>query len=228
MIGHTYPLKKNSVSLIQNVANNIFDKAEYIYKLDEDIFVTKNFFNILYKTYKDCETNGEYRVGFVAPTIPINGFAHKIILKRFNLEKTYEKKFEKPLYAAGRDRMIEDNPDVAKFMWGYEGYLSNIDEISNILSKDKFEYVACPIRFSIGAILYKRKLWKEMGMFEVPKGAGLGLDEENICSLAIKKSKAMIISKNIAVGHSSFGNQNKTMKEYFENNKEVFNIHKVK
>ena len=218
----------NNVSLIQNVANKVFDKAEYIYKLDEDVFVTKNYFDMLYKTYKECEENGEYKVGFVAPTIPINGFGHMLILKRFNLEKTYEKMFEKPLYAAGADRMIENNPDVAKFMWGYEDYLPNIDEISNTLSKDKFEYVVCPIRFSIGAILYKRELWEEMGMFDVSKGSGLGLDEENICSLAIKKSYAMIVSKNTAVGHLSFGTQNGPMKEYFENNKDVFNIHKVK
>ena len=218
--------KKNNVSLIQNVANKIFDQAEFIYKLDEDIFVTKGYFETLYKTYKKCEEDGEYRIGFVAPIIPINGFAHKLLLKRFNLEEIYKEKFEKPIYAAGRDRMIENNPDVARFMWGYEDYLPNIDEISKILSNDEFEYTICPIRFSIGAILYKREVWEEMGMLDVPRGSGLGLDEENICSLSIKGSKAMIISKNTAVGHLSFGNQNMPMKEYFEKNTDVFRIHK--
>lgn len=66
--------KRNNVSLIQNVAINLYTKAEYIYKLDEDIFITKGYFETMMKTLQDCEKNGEYRVGFVAPTIPINGF----------------------------------------------------------------------------------------------------------------------------------------------------------
>ena len=47
--------KRNNVSLIQNVAINLFDKAEYIYKLDEDIFITENYFENLFKTYQDCQ-----------------------------------------------------------------------------------------------------------------------------------------------------------------------------
>ena len=35
--------KRNNVCLIQNVANSIFKDAKYIYKIDEDIFVTKHF-----------------------------------------------------------------------------------------------------------------------------------------------------------------------------------------
>ena len=34
--------KRNNVSLIQNVAITIFNKADYIYKLDEDILKTQN------------------------------------------------------------------------------------------------------------------------------------------------------------------------------------------
>ena len=35
------------------------------------------------KTYNVCEKDGEYKVGFVAPTIPINGYGNLNILKRF-------------------------------------------------------------------------------------------------------------------------------------------------
>ena len=220
--------KINNVSLIQNVANNIYIKADYIYKLDEDIFVTKNFFDTLYKTYLNCEKNGIYKVGFVAPIIPINGFGHMLVLEKYNLIKKYEKMFEKPIFAGGSDRMIENNPDVAKFMWGKDKYLPNIDEMSQSFAKDKFEYCACPIRFSIGAILYKRSLWEKMDMFEVHKGAGMGQDEIDICSIAMKSSDAIIISKNTLVGHLSFGTQNAPMKEYFEKNKDLFDIHEVK
>lgn len=216
--------KKNNVPLIQNVGVNLFDKAEYIYKLDEDIFVTKNFFDTLYKTLIACENNGEYKVGFVAPTIPINGFGNMVVLKRFGLIEKYTELFEKPKYQAGSDRMLENNPSVAKFFWGNEGYLPTIDEMDEILSKDKFSYEACPIRFSIGAILYTREFWKNMGMFKVYKGSGMGLDEIDICSESMKNSNAIIVSKNTLVGHLSFGKQNNEMKKYFEENKEIFDI----
>lgn len=216
--------KRNCVSLVQNIAISKFPKAEYIFKLDEDIFVTENYFDILLNTYKHCEENGEYKVGFVAPTIPINGYGNLNILKRFNLIEKYTEKFEKPIYAAGRDRKIESDPEVAKFMWGEGGVLPKLDEMNREMQKDTFSYSACPIRFSIGAILFSRKLWEEMGLWVVKNGSCMGLDEEQICAFCVNNSKAMIVSNNSVVGHLSFGNQNEIMKNYFVENEEKFSI----
>lgn len=216
--------KRNCVSLIQNIAINLFPKAELIYKLDEDIFVTENYFETMYNTYKDCENNGEYNVGFVAPTIPINGYGNLNILKRFNMVKYYEETFEKPLYAAGRDRKIESDPNVAKFMWGKDNLLPSIDQMNRDMQNDEFSYSACPIRFSIGAILFSRDLWKSMKLFKVKKGSCMGLDEEQICSFCMNNSKAIIVSNNSVVGHLSFGTQNEEMKKYFLENKDIFEI----
>ena len=216
--------KRNCVSLAQNIAIKLFDKAEYIYKLDEDIFVTKGYFETLYKTYKDCENNGDYQVGIVAPTIPINGYGNLNILKRFNIEKLYTEKFERPKYAAGRNRKIESDPNVAKFMWGENEYLPTIDEMNYQMSNDKFSYNACPIRFSIGAILFKRKFWEDMQYFKVKRGNCLGIDEEQICSFCIISSRVILVSNNTVVGHLSFGTQNEEMKKYFITNITKFEI----
>ena len=216
--------KKNNVSLIQNVAITKFEKAKYIYKLDEDIFVTSGFFEMLFKTYIDCKKSGEYDPGVVAPTIPINGFGHLNILKRLNLVEYYTNNFERPIYAAGPNRMIENNPEVAMFFWGKGNYVPQVDKINEILKKDKFSYMACPIRFSIGAILYSRELWEDMKMFKVYEGSGIGKDEEDLCGYCVNQSKAIIVSLNTAVGHLSFGKQNKIMEEYFKNNKDFFEI----
>jgi len=216
--------KRNCVTLAQNIVINKFPKAELIYKLDEDIFVTENYFETLLNTYKECEQNGEYNVGFVAPIIPINGYGNMKILERFNMVEYYTEKFEKPLYAAGRDRKIETDPEVAKFMWGEGKFLPMIDEMNKIMNRDTFSYNACPIRFSIGAILFSRELWEEMKFFKVKKGSCMGLDEVQICSFCVINSKAMIVSNNSVVGHLSFGTQNETMKEYFLTNKKNFSI----
>ena len=108
-------VKRNNVCLSQNVAINEFKNAERIFKIDEDIFVTENMFEIVEKTYESVQ---EYNAGIVSPILPINGFGHFEILKKYNLIEYYEKNFEKPIYAAGPSRMVESNPDVAKFFWG--------------------------------------------------------------------------------------------------------------
>ena len=71
-------------------------------------------------------------------------FGHFNILKRFDLVEYYTKNFEKPIYAAGPQRMIENNPDVAMFFWGKENHIPQIDKMNEILKNDKFDYVACP------------------------------------------------------------------------------------
>ena len=216
--------KRNNVCLILNVAINLFKSAKYIYKIDEDMFITENFFDTLFKTIQDCKIKGDYEPGIVCPTIPINGFGHLNILKRFDLVDKYTEKFERPIYAAGENRMIENNQEVAKFFWGEKNFLPKIDEMNKIMYEDEFKYITCPIKFSIGAILFERKFWEEMNMLEIDKNTGMGYDEDQMCKNALINSKPIIVSLNSVVGHLSFGKQNETMKNYYMNNKDIFDI----
>jgi hypothetical protein len=99
-----------------------------------------------------------------------------------------------------------------------------------LFARQEFAFSVCPIRFSIGAILFERDTWKDMGYFYVDKSNGMGRDEVQLCSLAMTVSKAIIVSENTLVGHFSFhnpwGNSNTTeiMKEYFLTHPERFMI----
>ena len=217
-------VKRNCVTMTQNIAIKLFDKAKYIYKIDEDIFVTENLFTELKHTYDMVDKSGEYKVGFVAPLIPINGYGHVKILNILGLTSYYEKHFESVKYIAGRDRMIESSPEVAKFMWGEGGKVPQIDILNKKLAKMPFQYSACPIRFSIGAMYFSRELWKDMGYFRVEKGPCMGLDETQVCSFCVCSSRAMIISHNTCVGHLSFGTQNSEMEKYFKKHSDRFKI----
>jgi len=216
--------KRNSITQTQNVAIKLFPNAKYIYKLDEDIFITKNFFKTLKNTYEYVQNEGEYNVGFVAPILPLNGFSHVVLLKKLNLIDYYDENFEKVKYAAGDKRMIENSPDVAKFMWGENELVPHIDDINEMLQNSSLAYSAVPIRFSIGAILFHRNLWEDMKYFKVRLGIGLGLDERQICAYCLINSKAMIVSENCCVGHLGFQNQNEDMKNYYLNNPQRFKI----
>lgn len=215
--------RENNVSLVQNIAITLHPKAEYIFKLDEDMFITKDYFEIMYQDYLKVEKDNKYNIGFLAPLIPVNGYGNMRVLEKLNLSEKYEAMFEKPKFAAGVDRMIENNPDVARFFWGEGGYVPTIDEINYRFMQQGFQYAPCPIRFSIGAVLFTRKTFTDMGMFRVKRiGNTMGVDEIQMCTYCICQSKAIIVVENVVVGHLSFGMQNIAMQEYFKNNEQLF------
>jgi hypothetical protein len=216
--------KRNSVTLALNTAIQSFPFAQYIYKIDEDIFLTKNFFLKLRSCYARCEQDSEYFPAFVAPLIPVNGYGHLRILKKFSSEYQYEKLFEKPKYSHGSDRMIENDPKSAKYFWGEGDDIPELDVMDAILGGEDFSFSVCPVRFSIGAIFFTRKIWGQMGFFTVVKGNNMGRDEVQLCSLAAQKSLAIIVCENTVVGHLSFGKQNSAMKDYFLSYPERFMV----
>ena len=215
--------KRNCVTLLQNVAILKHPDAEYIYKIDEDIFVTEHCFERMKETFLRVEKEGLYNVGFVAPMLPINGYCHLRILEKLNLVSEYENRFERPIYARYSTRLIAKSPDAAKFFWGEGGYVPSVDEMAKRFGAEPFSYSACPVRFSIGFILMRREMWEAMGMWKVlPESPCMGLDEEQICSECIIRSKAMIVAENAVAGHMSFGQQNAAMKQYYEEHREYF------
>lgn len=218
-------LKQNKVTLVQNIAINLHPKAKLIYKIDEDIFITKNFFSQLLETYERVEKESHYRIGFVAPLLPINGYSNVDILEKTGLLEEFENKFGKAYHDGGANEKIIKNPDIAKFMWGETSEkLRNIDKLSEEFSKKEFEYSICPIRFSIGAILFSRDIWEDMGRFEVKAGANMGRDEAQMCLYCMIESKAIVVSENTIAGHFSYGPQTKAMEEYYKKNREVFKL----
>lgn len=219
----------NDVCLVQNTAIELHPQARWIYKVDEDIFVTAHFFEGLYEGFRRVTAEGDIIPSFAAPLIPVNGYGHLRVLKKLGLERVYEQKFEHPVYAAGMERQIERNPDAARFMWGEGGYVPHIDELDARLAAEPFAYTACPVVFSIGAIMMPRALWQDMGMFAYTPGpdnppASLGNDEKQLMQRAMLTSRPLLVCENTLVGHLSFGQQNAAMKDYFLAHPDRFEI----
>ncbi|SYW12250.1 conserved hypothetical protein [Oenococcus oeni] len=214
---------KNNVSLLQNIAVDLFPLAKYIYKIDEDIFITKHFFSGLKKTMDYAEAKGKYKVSFVAPLTNVNGYSYSILLDYFHARSIYEKEFGRAFIESGPRNKIETNSEIAKFMWGKGGYLPMIDEMDDTLGDLPFSFSICPIRFSIGAILYPRYVWEQIGGFPVNFGNGMGVDEEKINGISINYSISRVpyISENTVVGHGGFGSQARALKNFFESHPEI-------
>ena len=215
---------QNNIPLVQNLAIMLHEQAELIFKMDEDIFITEGVFDTLFKTADHVQNHGHYRVGFVAPLIPINGYGHVRLLEKLGLLETYEKTFEPVFYGAHPSRMIEKSPDVAKFFWGKGGIVPSIDEMNAAFRIQKISYSICSVRFSIGLILFHRNFWKLMGGLHMPppNSSGLALDEDQICKFCLALSLGIIVAENAVVGHLSFGKQNAAMKEYYLAHREIF------
>ena len=218
-------VEMNKVTLAQNIAIHLHKSAKYIYKLDEDMFITEEFFENLKETYLKVKEENKYKVGFVAPLININGYSYRRILEKTNLLSKFEEKFKSAYMDATPGEQIIENGEIAKFMWGNGNQeLKNIDEISRKFSKEEFSYSICPIRFSIGAILLPRETWNKMEKFDVCRGNNMGLDEVKLCQFCTIYSRVMVISENILVGHFSYGPQTSEMKKYYQEHKEIFSL----
>lgn len=223
--GWTYiSTKENNVCLVQNVAIKEHPNAKYIFKLDEDIFITKGFFENMLTALEGAK-EGSYNPGVIAPLIPVNGYGHVRILEKLGMSEKYRELFEKPLIAAGPDRMIENCSEVAMFFWGKGGYIPSIDRMNDIFSKESRQINPCAIRFSIGAILFERQLIENMGYFAVERATtGMAQDEIELCTYCCIKSRPIMVAENVVVGHFSFGPQTKDMKEYYLNKRDNFRI----
>ncbi len=218
--------KENNVCLVQNVAIKEHPHAKYIYKLDEDIFITKGFFEKMFEALEQSKKE-PYNCGVIAPLIPVNGYGHVRVLNKLGLIDKYAEMFEKPMHAAGPDRMIENNPETAMFFWGKGDYVPNIDVLNEMFSKDAKSLRPCPIRFSIGAILFERSFIEDMGYFPVDRAtSGMAQDEIKLCSFCCIYSRPIIVTENVLVGHFSFGPQTDSMKQYLINNTEKFRVEK--
>lgn len=212
----------NNVSLAINIAIFLHPAAKMIYKLDEDIFITKGIFETMLATYQYVQKNTFFETAFVTPLIPVNGFGYVDVLQRFGLTDKWEKKFGKQSLkytdCYRHHRLIHDNPEAAEFMWGADDdscALSDIDKMEEVLQKDDMEFQICPIRFSIGFILFSRDNWIGMDMFPVDFHQNMGTDEIHICKYALMSGRAIVESLNTVAGHLSYGPQHKHMEQFY-------------
>lgn len=219
--------KKNNVSLVTNLAISLHYAAEYIYKMDEDIFLTEGTFETLIDTYIKVEEKSEYEVGFVTPIIPVNGYGYVRILDILEINDIWKSKFgEIKITDCYKHHMtIHDNPAAAEFLWGRENKaLRNIDELQKNLQTRHFSYSICPVRYSIGFILFHRDNWIRMGMFPVKEYENMGADEKRICEFCMMEGRTMVVSENCIAGHLSYGPQHQVMQQYYYDNRDLFDL----
>lgn len=213
----------NNLCHAQNECIELHPNAKFIFKMDEDIFVTDGAFEKMLNCITASEITSGYIPSCVVPNINVNCVTYRRLLEKSNLLEEFKNKFTSAPITDGlhHNKWVLEDPEVAKFMW------DNIDIDDVSLLEDS--YSVCPVRFSIGLILFSRSTWEAWGKFPVEleaeveyKRIGLGSDEKRICEWSMMKSHPIIITNDVLVGHLSYGPQTKEMMEYFKSNQDRF------
>ncbi len=219
----------NHLSLIQNIAIEVHPSAKWIYKIDEDMFLTEGFFETLRETYDLAVNDTIYVPAFVSPLINVSCYGHLRLLEKCGLTNDFRETgltTMKLTDGLNHDVEVLRDPAVARYMWGEtQPVLRDIDALTRRFMKDDLSFTVCPVRYSIGAILFTREAWMQFGGFPltfVGGPYGLGDDEEHICHYACFTGRAMVVSENCVVGHLGYGPQTEEMLRYYLDHKDRF------
>lgn len=225
----------NHLSLIQNLAIELHPSAQWIFKLDEDMFLPKTFFEPLIETYGLVERDSYYQPAFVSPLINVSCYGHIRLLEKCGLIDDFrstELSDVKITDGIHHNKRVLEDAAVARYLWGEtQPVLRDVDELTKRFMMDDLSYTICSTRYSIGAILFTRDAWEEFGKFPltfVGSDFGLGDDEEHICHYACFTGRAMVVSENVIAGHLGYGPQTKGMMEYYAEHEDRFVLPCVK
>jgi len=205
--------RANKLGLAQNHAVRLHPHAEYLCKLDEDIFISHGFLEGLFETLEEAEAGGLHRPGFVAPILNVNGFTSRLFLEELGQLRAFEEKFG-VLPSGCFNSPAWGDPEAAAFLWKI---LIPFDEVAKRFAAASSRASICHHRFSIGAILLRRAVWKSMEGFSVSAPGVLGAEEGDLCAWCVEHSRAMVIAHRVLVGHAGFQPQVASLLPLLEN-----------
>lgn len=207
---------ENKLSLTQNLTIKVHPAAKWIYKMDEDIFITEGLFEELLDTYLLIEKEKVYEPGIVAPLMAVNSYGYRRVLEYEDRLAEYNKRFGDAIL--GRGNIFIDK-EIAKYLWELT---LPVNGFADKLKKKGTKYSICHTRFSIGCFLMGRAVWEEMGGFKIAPEGVLGVDEEYLCKWCMDTSRAIVVAERAYAGHFAYGPQTAGMKELFEVRKNDF------
>lgn len=211
--------EQNQVCHIQNLVVELHPSAEYIFKMDEDIFIGRDFFQEMILGFHQIEREGEYHIGFVVPVVPLNCCGYASYIKLNGKKEEYERCFGRAY--KNRFSAVFNVVETAEFLWDTMDTFDGMAE--RFLENCGYDILDC--YYNIGCIMFSRERWMMMGKWpEFPNESGMGRDEAYICQDNRNKDLAIYELKNVLAGHLAFGHQKKRMMGYYKEHAEKFSI----
>lgn len=195
----------------QNLVVKEHPEADYIFKLDEDIFIGHNYFENVMEAYKKADDSARFEPGFVAPVINLNNSSYGYFLEQKDSVEEFKEKFGE-LDIGSRGSKVFHDPEIAKYIW--EKTLP-LDETVSLFQKNDEMYRPILGKFNIGAIMFKREFWKELLPFKATMDDQLAEDENQIMRKSREYGKVPILATKAFAGHFAFGTQKEEMREFW-------------
>lgn len=211
--------EQNQVCFIQNKVIELHPEAKYIIKLDEDIFIGKDFFPRMIQEFYKIEQYGSYRIGFAVPVIPLNCCGYVSYLELIGKKKEFENRFGRAYKS--RFSAVFHIMETAEFLWDT---MDSFDAMAEqFLVHRQYNILDC--YYNIGCIMFTRERWLTMGKWPEKKGeSGMGQDEAYIYEDNVKKDMSIYEIQSVLAGHLAFGHQKKRMIQYFQEHQDKFRI----
>lgn len=211
--------EQNQVCFIQNLVVELHPQADYIIKMDEDIFIGRNFFECMLREYHRIEEFGEYRIGFAVPVIPLNCCGYVSYLKLTGKQEEYEARFGRAYRS--RFSAVFNVEETAEFLWDT---MDTFDAMAESFLQNK-ESRILDCYYNIGCILFSRERWLMMGKWpENPGESGMGTDEAYIYQDNVEKDLSIYEIQSVLAGHLAFGHQKERMRKYYREHQAKFKI----
>lgn len=219
----------NNIIYAQNLMLGEFSEKTYIFKMDEDVYVTEKSFDKMFDLYNKLTEAGEFKIGFISPMIPLNSSSY-IFLEEFDIKEEYKKKFNRKLYYGGDI----SSPDIRvdsrfpKFYWS----IANIDELNKKAeSKGSCRYRIIAGRHAICFILFTKDFINSMGGFCLDEYDGVGYDwkdgdEFQIMQHCINFGYYGVMLLDTVCGHFCYAKQEEDMIAFRKANKHYFAINR--
>jgi len=213
-------------SLAQNICFTLHSHANFIVKIDDDIFVMKDTISGLLDQFQIIKADGVVNPGFLAPLIPLNGFSYRHTLDMIGLLDDYEARFGRAAIG-GSGLAIHDDPAAAVWVWEHTG---PIEDISKKLGHFAPRSLFCPVLYNTGLIVFERDFWEQSGRFPVLRRRMMfgiqtdGTDELHLCATAMTASRPAIVTTAVIAGHFAFPKQGVAMRRLAEERPELFTM----
>lgn len=196
----------NNMCVLTNIILRDFSKASFYFKLDEDIYIPKDYFKKMIDAYSNIESiETKYVIGYLCPNLPLGFYSLYDYLVEKNCLDDFESRFGK-LRIGGSlvNPFFRNNMGIDTYIWNKIGIFD--DEAQRYFEKG-FSYSICPTRTGIAAILFRRSFWDRIECLKRPRGVGWGEegDESQIASFCARNYLANFRVDNIIVGHFAFG-----------------------
>lgn len=215
---------RNNVCIMTNIIMKVFSKAEYIFKMDEDVYLPEHYFENMFNAYKRIESETNYSIGYILPYQPLGVYAMYEFLDERGLIPEFESKFGKiTIGGTFVNPFLRKDCGVDAYIWEKMG---PFDKLANEYADRPFEYEPCVTRPCIASILFTRRLWDQMGGFKATRGAGVGDvgDEGQITSFCALNYQVAFCVKNILIGHFAFGGAEPSVLKFKEKHPDYFEL----